>query len=732
MLSISEPIKDVGTAVTYYTTSGKEGYYLDGKTKPGRWVGKAAKALGLPSEVEAKTFHNLLRGFSADGRNALVQNAGEKNRDVGWDLTYSAPKSVSVLWAMSSATNRSHIEAAHRQAVEKSLKHAEALWGFTRRGKGGKRQERAAMMFATFEEYTSRELDMNLHTHCVLINTSVRQDGTTGALHSINFFRAKMVLGSLYAVELAAQLRGLTGLVITPERVGFAIEGISKPVCRSFSKRRVAIEKAMEEKGLDGPVAAKVVTRTTRSRKQEVSMQTLTAHWHQEGRTMGFGPEQAQRLVERHNRTQSAVKPLEHGILEAIENFPEQQRSGQNLLRAIRMTAIEQGADGQAFLMALQKAQHSYGQSILWQPKHFQTKADESKNGNPTRIAEGSGKRAEESAQQSEDKRVASSFVSSIHPENAEAAVQHSAVVEKKPDLHADEHGALSFGQVETPVHNNQQSLSSQTGEAEANLKQSAPITQTKPDANSNDPKQSDQSQKQHKSDAAIGGGHSQSNDHNDNQRRHPEGEQFKVSRQQQKRNLAFERAFGERVDRIFPAKQTRERLTQLATRMADKFRADSMTLERVLDQMNPGAEQSYVHIERPRPFAKSWVSPIKWWRIPKIVIGDKSPKWGQVHWKKELVLGEIKFKDRLLTSGGGSWSLLKIELKIQDRILIPDGGRWSIFHGPRIPALRFSLKCSNWKGNIKSQSQKPSPKNATAEQKNTGNERSADQTQSQ
>ena len=93
MLSISNPGKGSAAAAYYFK------YYLTECLEPGEWFGDGAKLLGLSGEVDKATFCKLMKGKSPDGQHDLVQNAGSKDHVSHWDLTFSAPKSVSVLYA---------------------------------------------------------------------------------------------------------------------------------------------------------------------------------------------------------------------------------------------------------------------------------------------------------------------------------------------------------------------------------------------------------------------------------------------------------------------------------------------------------------------------------------------------------------------------------------------------------------------------------------------------------
>ncbi|MFX8500629.1 relaxase domain-containing protein, partial [Acinetobacter baumannii] len=83
-----------------------------------------------------------------------------QNHAAGWDVTFSAPKSVSVLWALSDPNKRSAIENAQRMAVATATTLLEQTAAFARRGKGGAiREPTAGLLLAKFDHHTSRDLD---------------------------------------------------------------------------------------------------------------------------------------------------------------------------------------------------------------------------------------------------------------------------------------------------------------------------------------------------------------------------------------------------------------------------------------------------------------------------------------------------------------------------------------------------------------------------------------------
>jgi conjugative relaxase-like TrwC/TraI family protein len=321
MLSISDPCKGASGIADYYL-KGKEDYYLKGLASQGEWLGEGAKRLGLKGPVDRATFVNLLDGFSPDRKHALVQNAGSEDRQCCWDLTFSAPKSVSVLWALATPEVRKEIEEAHLCAVKKAFQFLQDTAGVTRRGKGGMFREPAHFVAACFLEGTSRAEDMQLHGHVVLINVGVRDDGSTGALMTRLVFIQKMNGGAAYKDELASQLVQRLAVTIEPREVGFHIQGVPELMCAFYSKRREEIEQVMAERGLSGAVAAKQIALETRPGKESTPSDELFARWRAETAAMGWSTEQAMKLVRPLSLRQAEQEQMPKAQSNGLTNEP--------------------------------------------------------------------------------------------------------------------------------------------------------------------------------------------------------------------------------------------------------------------------------------------------------------------------------------------------------------------------------------------------------------------------
>jgi conjugative relaxase-like TrwC/TraI family protein len=278
----------------YYTGLASEDYYLEGGEPPGIWVGRGAKELGLSeNRVTKEELRNLFNGYSADGKTALVQNAGGDTRQSGWDLTFSAPKTVSVAWSQSEGEARRAFQDAHKAAVEKALRFIEEEAGITRRGSGGLEREKVGLAIATFEHATSRAQDPQLHTHALVLNLGVRADGSTGTIESREIFKLKMAAGALYRAELAHRLETdpRLGLIAERKKSWFELKGVSPALRDEFAKRRKEIETELSRHGLSGAKASQVAALSTRSKKDHIARSELFSRWQSVGDEFGWGRE---------------------------------------------------------------------------------------------------------------------------------------------------------------------------------------------------------------------------------------------------------------------------------------------------------------------------------------------------------------------------------------------------------------------------------------------------------
>ena len=183
-------------------------YYTAGEEPDGVWFNPRG-LLGLENggKVDSSDFHRLYNGFAPDGSQKLTRNAGSEQRSAGLDMTFSADKSVSALWAIADPELRGEIEQAHNDAARVALEETVFRYcAYTRiRDREGRiRVLPADIPVAMFQHGTSRENDPQLHTHCVIFNAArTHEDGKWRAMHQYPVYSWAKAAGAVYRNALA-------------------------------------------------------------------------------------------------------------------------------------------------------------------------------------------------------------------------------------------------------------------------------------------------------------------------------------------------------------------------------------------------------------------------------------------------------------------------------------------------------------------------------------------------
>ena len=322
-------------AARYHTSelTARERYYLLDPHGSIRWMGSGARALGLGAlyPVTGKAVEAILDGYTPDRMRALVQLQKGREHQPGWDATVSAPKSLSVTWAVSDARGRKLIETVHRDSVQAVVDYLEQEAAVTRRGKGGARTERVGMVVVAASHAVSRAGDPQLHEHLLIANTGVRADGSWGTLKSIELYRHKLAAGAIYRAALARNLQQL-GLTVRRELRGkftsIEVEGVPRELCKALSSRRTQIEQALEKKGLSSARAAEVAALETRPRKKRHDdPEALRARWVALGEEHGFGRKEAAALLGLEPKAFSRVEHTANGVDIAAQEFAPPKES---------------------------------------------------------------------------------------------------------------------------------------------------------------------------------------------------------------------------------------------------------------------------------------------------------------------------------------------------------------------------------------------------------------------
>ena len=266
--------------------AGLDDYYRGVGEAPGHWIGRGAEILGLAGKVvDSEGFEAILAGRDPASGTELVDRPVQV---LGYDATFCAPKSVSVLYGLGSPAVAAEVRAAHDAAVAAALGAYEAVACRARRGHAGAVVVEAdGFVGAAFHHRTSRSGDPHLHTHVVLAYP-VRYAGRWTALDGRRCFPWAKPVGHLYEAQPRAELTRRLGVEWGPVRNGIAdIAAIPPAVLKAFSKRRADIEAHLDQVGLSSARAAQVATYTTRPPKDRRSFADLTADWWHQAAELG-------------------------------------------------------------------------------------------------------------------------------------------------------------------------------------------------------------------------------------------------------------------------------------------------------------------------------------------------------------------------------------------------------------------------------------------------------------
>ncbi len=336
----------------YFLGIANPDYYTTGGEPPGRWYGRGVEALGLSERVDGEDFRKVLEGVGPDGQPLLkVRNPKTKplaaalkqtkrpERVPGYDLCFSAPKSVSVLWAVGPRYVREAVEESFDSAVKKSLDWLSSNIPLCRRGRAGRSEQLAELVIGMFDHSTSRVTERDdwqpqLHRHCVVGNVALGADGRWSAVNSRKLHEWARTLGPMFRAILAAELVERLGVSLVQPSDGtdrraswFEVDGLSAELCERWSSRRHEIEELLAaDDGLGAASDAGARERAnlaTRKTKSSIPARSeLHSKWGDVAREFGVTPQSLESLTNRHQarlNPEQAFAACWHEAITSIE-----------------------------------------------------------------------------------------------------------------------------------------------------------------------------------------------------------------------------------------------------------------------------------------------------------------------------------------------------------------------------------------------------------------------------
>ncbi len=274
--------KSAAAAHHYYTEGlRREDYYTEGQEVAGKWYGRAAERLGLSGDVTPEAFAALVENRRPQTGERLTPR-NKADRCVGYDLNFHAPKSLSVLYAL---TGDSEILQAFRSAVAETMRGIETGVR-TRVSRGRSKTERTTgnLAWAEFVHFTARPVggipDPHLHVHYFAFNAT--HDDVEGRWKAAAWREVKKDAPYSEAVFhslLTDKLKALGyGIERTPK--GWEISGIPRSVIDKFSRRTAQIERLAAEKGIKDAKTKDALGAASREGKRHgLTYSDLLAAW---------------------------------------------------------------------------------------------------------------------------------------------------------------------------------------------------------------------------------------------------------------------------------------------------------------------------------------------------------------------------------------------------------------------------------------------------------------------
>ncbi|MGK3212800.1 MobF family relaxase [Enterobacter kobei] len=289
MMSVA-PVASAGEAAGYYSNS--DNYYFLGSLQS-LWMGEGAKELGLEGNVRGDDLTAVLEGRLPDGSRLGKEVNGQHVHRPGHDLTFSAPKSVSILALIG---NDKEMVEAHNHAVRVAAGYVEKLIS-ARDTKDGVTSivHTGKMVAAAYTHDTSRNLDPQLHTHLLIANMTEYAGKwkalATDYIHNAGFIETVMkhqvTLGKIYRSALRERVEALGHEV---EEVGkhgmWEIKGVPEEVRDEYSSRGREIQGAV---GAEATLRSRdVAAKDTRRAKVDPSRMRLMERWLVQMKEKGF------------------------------------------------------------------------------------------------------------------------------------------------------------------------------------------------------------------------------------------------------------------------------------------------------------------------------------------------------------------------------------------------------------------------------------------------------------
>jgi conjugative relaxase-like TrwC/TraI family protein len=312
------------------------------------WVGQAAAGLGLRGAIDPAHLRALLAGRHPTSDHRL---RSERATVLGFDLTFSAPKSVSIVFALGGEEVARHVVAAHQESVRGALSYIEAHGLSARRGTGERREvvSTTGLVAASFTHGVNRNLDPHLHTHVVMSNLAHGSDGRWSACDHRGLWAHRTAAAAVYDADLRHRLSTQLGVRWTDgPGLRSEIDGISPHLLGEFSSRAADIRRHMAEWGAHSARGAHVAWAATRPEKRRgAGFGELSLQWERQAGAFGDPRHELASVLRRRDASGIGRNLNEHRFGAALSLAPDGGARRRDVVSAFGAAAVG-GADAQS------------------------------------------------------------------------------------------------------------------------------------------------------------------------------------------------------------------------------------------------------------------------------------------------------------------------------------------------------------------------------------------------
>lgn len=335
---------------SYFTAHASASYYTEGGDAPGQWFGDGIRSLDLGGHVKAQDFRRVLAGLHPRKPRQIVRPCKHDHEEAegeelkratkslpkrlkpkpeqekeseraarcpAYDVTFSLPKSLSILWAIGDEHIRRQIDESLDTAVKKSLNWLERNVTLGRTGRAGKRKVQARLIVAMFDHFVnrSRTWEPHRHRHCVIANTAQLPDGSFGAVNSYELRKWIRMLGPMMGVHFAHEFNSRLGVLLERSKdergrdaSWFDVAGVPPALTKFWSSRNAEIHNLLAGMTIrmdhSTAQARDLAFKLSRQQKERTpAIQKLLMQWESEADRFGFNRRAAKQLLGRSRPT---------------------------------------------------------------------------------------------------------------------------------------------------------------------------------------------------------------------------------------------------------------------------------------------------------------------------------------------------------------------------------------------------------------------------------------------